>query len=186
MAKKTPKPTPKKKIRTTPILKELLELQSQLIKDHDAIPGKEGYLNWTPQRAQEWKTKQKLLEKEKKKLEIEFKKAAEEEAQFSIKGGLGALFLAGALQNEGAMGLATTYLAAGIGRKIFGGLFKKKDEEIEDETLDQPSFESKVGKPEKVNKDAMDPKKIALLQMDNSTGSNDDRETTLGFGKKKK
>ena len=123
------KKIPKKKIRTTPILKELLELQSQLIKDHDAIPGKEGYLNWTPARAHEWKTKQKLLEKEKKKLETEFKKATEEEAQFSIKGGLGALFLGGVLQNEGAMGAATAYLAAGIGKKIFGGLFKKKQED---------------------------------------------------------
>ncbi len=45
-----------------------------------------------------------------------------------IKTGFKALMVAGALQDEGAMGLATTALVAGIGKKIFGSLFKKKEE----------------------------------------------------------
>ena len=43
--------------------------------------------------------------------------------------GFKALMVAGALQDEGAMGAATAVLAAGIGKKIFGGLFKKKQED---------------------------------------------------------
>jgi hypothetical protein len=43
--------------------------------------------------------------------------------------GFKALMVAGVLQDEGAMGAATAVLAAGIGKKIFGGLFKKKQED---------------------------------------------------------
>ena len=64
MAKKTPKP--KKQIRDTKLIAELLDLQSQLIKDHDAISLGQNYL---PADRREWKTKQKLLLKEKKKLD---------------------------------------------------------------------------------------------------------------------
>ena len=132
MAKKTPKP--KKQIRTTILIAELLDLQSQLIKDHDAIPGKAGYLNWSPQLGKEWKTKQKLLLKEKKKLEIEFKNSKKEEDEqedkLSIKTGFKALGAAAALGGDTEMSLATVALVSGIGKKIFGGisnLFKKKD-----------------------------------------------------------
>jgi hypothetical protein len=48
-----------------------------------------------------------------------------------IKTGFKALMVAGALQDEGAMGLATTALVAGIGKKIFGGFFKKKEDTLE-------------------------------------------------------
>ena len=43
--------------------------------------------------------------------------------------GFKALMVAGVLQDEGAMGAATAVLAAGVGKKIFGGLFKKKQED---------------------------------------------------------
>lgn len=202
MAKKTPKP--KKQIRTTILIAELLDLQSQLIKDHDAIPGKAGYLNWSPQLGKEWKTKQKLLLKEKKKLEIEFKNSKKEEDEqedkLSIKTGFKALGAAAALGGDTEMSLATVALVSGIGKKIFGGisnLFKKKDKKTEeDKNLDQSSPKSINGYPEKVNKDAMDPKKIALLGMAGAAGAGGDREmsvatsgliaATLGFGKKKK
>ena len=202
MAKKTPKP--KKKILTTILIAELLDLQSQLIKDHDAIPGKAGYLNWSPQLGKEWKTKQKLLLKEKKKLEIEFKNSKKEEDEqedkLSIKTGFKALGTAAALGGDTEMSLATVALVSGIGKKIFSGisnLFKKKDKKTEeDKNLDQSSPKSIDGSPEKVNKDAMDPKKIALLGMAGAAGAGGDHEmsmatngliaATLGFGKKKK
>ena len=40
---------PKNKKRKIISTAEMLKLQSQLIKDHDAIPGKAGYLNWSPE-----------------------------------------------------------------------------------------------------------------------------------------
>ena len=75
---------PKNKKRKAISIAEMLELQSQLIKDHDAIPGKAGYLNWSPELAREWKTKQQLLLKEKKKLEIELNDSKEDEENSGV------------------------------------------------------------------------------------------------------
>ena len=70
---------PKNKKRKIISTAEMLKLQSQLIKDHDAIPGKAGYLNWSPEIGREWKTKQQLLLREKERLEIELNDLKEDE-----------------------------------------------------------------------------------------------------------
>jgi len=150
---------PKNKKRKIISTAEMLKLQSQLIKDHDAIPGKAGYLNWTPERAREWKTKQQLLLKEKQKLEIELKNSKEEEEEESSgvtpTMGLKAMGAAAAFGGDTEMTAATGVLAAGVGKKIFRGLFKKKnekeeyqqEEEIPQGEVQKPKAPKRVRKP---------------------------------------
>ena len=133
---------------------EMLKLQSQLIKDHDAIPGKAGYLNWSPERAREWKTKQQLLLREKERLEIELNDFKENEANSGITPGMGlkAMGAAAAFGGDAEMTAAVGLLAAGVGKKIFRGLFKKKEEEYQEEEIPQgevqkPKAPKRVRKP---------------------------------------
>ena len=119
---------PKNKKRKVISTAEMLKLQSQLIKDHDAIPGKAGYLNWTPERAREWKTKQQLLLREKEGLEIELNdfKEDEESSGATPTMGLKAVGAAALFGGDTEMVAAVGLLATGVGKKIFRGLFKKK------------------------------------------------------------
>jgi hypothetical protein len=147
---------PQNKKRKTLSTAEMLKLQSQLIKDHDAIPGEVGYLNWTPENAREWKTKQQLLLKEKEKLEIELKNSKEEEESSGVTPttGLKAMGLAAAFGGDIEMTAAVGLLAAGVGKKIFRGLFKKKnekeesqEEEIQQGEVQKPGAQEQVRKP---------------------------------------
>ena len=133
---------------------EMLKLQSQLIKDHDAIPGKAGYLNWTPERAREWKTEQKILLKEKERLEIELNDFKENEANSGITPGIGLKAVGAAilLGGEAELGAAIGVLATGIGKKIFGGVSKKKDEEYQEEDLLPQGEVQKQKAPKRVRK----------------------------------
>jgi len=142
---------PKKKKRKAISIAEMLELQSQLIKDHDAIPAREGYINWTPERAHEWKTKQQLLLKEKKKLEIELNDSKEDEENSGVTPtmGLKAMGAAAAFGGDADMTASIALLATGVGKKIFSGLFKKKKQIQEDnlsDTTDNGSPEKKESK----------------------------------------
>ena len=132
---------------------EMLKLQSQLIKDHDAIPGKAGYLNWSPERAREWKTEQKILLKEKERLEIELNDFKENEANSGITPGIGLKAVGAAilLGGEAELGAAIGVLATGIGKKIFGGVSKKKDEEYQEEDLPQGEVQKQKA-PKRVRK----------------------------------
>ena len=140
---------PKNKKRKAISIAEMLELQSQLIKDHDAIPGKAGYLNWSPELAREWKTKQQLLLKEKKKLEIELNDSKEDEENSGVTPtmGLKAMGAAAAFGDDADMTAAVGLLAAGVGKKIFSGLFKNKKQTQEDKETDNDSPNN--GSPEK-------------------------------------
>ena len=133
---------------------EMLKLQSQLIKDHDAIPGKAGYLNWSPERAREWKTKQQLLLKEKERLEIELNDFKENEANSGITPGMGlkAMGAAAAFGGDTEMVAAVGLLATGVGKKIFRGLFKKKEEEYQEEEEVQQGEVQKPKAPKRVRK----------------------------------
>ena len=149
---------PKNKKHKTLSIAEMLKLQSQLIKDHDAIPGKAGYLNWSPERASEWKTKQQLLLKEKEKLEIEFKNSKEIENQENQENsgitptmGLKAVGVAAAFGNDAAVVGAFGLLAAGVTKKIFRGLSKKKEEEYQEEEIPQGEIQ-KPKAPKRVQK----------------------------------
>ena len=133
---------------------EMLKLQSQLIKDHDAIPGEAGYLNWTPELSRKWKTKQQFLLKEKEKLEIELKnfKENEENSGITPKMGLKAMGAAALFGGDVEMTAAVALLATGVGKKVFGGLSKKKEEEYQEEEIPQgevqkPKAPKRVRKP---------------------------------------
>lgn len=141
-----------KKSKTISIV-EMLKLQSQLIKDHDAIPGEAGYLNWTPELGRKWKTKQELLLKEKEKLEIELKNSKENQANSGITPGIGLKAVGAAilLGGETELGAAIGVLATGIGKKIFGGVSKKKDEEYQEEEIPQGEVQ-KPRAPKRVRK----------------------------------
>ena len=140
---------PKNKKRKTLPIAEMLKLQSQLIKDHDAIPGKAGYLNWSPELAREWKTKQQLLLREKERLEIELNdfKESEESSGVTPTMGLKAMGAAASFGGDAEMTAAVGLLAAGVGKKIFRGLSKKKKQIQEDKETDNDSPNN--GSPEK-------------------------------------
>ena len=139
---------PKNKKRKIISTEEMLKLQSQLIKDHDDIPGKAGYLNWSPELAREWKTKQQLLLREKERLEIELNdfKESEESSDVTPTMGLKAMGAAALFGGDAEMTAAVGLLAAGVGKKIFSGLFKNKKRTQEDKENDTGSPEKRESK----------------------------------------